>query len=1146
MLCICMLHAQTYYYSGSGALNATGSWGTNTDGSGTHPATFSSILSQVFEIRNTTAVTLTGSWTVSGIGSKVVLGNAGVSAVTLTLASTASMSATLDIASASSGSNTLVLQGTTSPNLGTISSTSTIQYDRAGTQAPLSMTYGNLVISNSGGVKTAAGAITVAGKLTIASGCTFNMSTFQLSGITSTSGTGVLQTASTASAPIPAAITWTFDVTYNGASQTISSGNYINVTVAGSGTKVLGGTTSLTGSMSVTAGTLSIGANTLTVAGSLTGSGAVSFTSGTLLLGGDFSNTGTLTTGTGTIHYNGTSSQIVRAGTYYNLTFSNAGVKSFTGAVAITAGRTMLVNAGANVDAGTFQVTATGATATITINGSYATADQDGFSGGTNTAISSTNTSISPFTTTSEIRYNAAGDQFVTTALLPYGSLTLTGSGTKTIASNFTMLPGTTLTLASGVIFDMGTRNIQNSAGTGTVSFIINGTFYTRLQAGFSGGATAINGTGTSITLGASSVIEYGRSSAQTVSSRSDYVILRLSGNATKTLDGPVTVSDSLDIIDADLALGSATLTVNGKLGGAGTLTGSAASGLVLGGSANNVTLHFTQTSATTRTLNNFTVNRTSSVVTLGDSLRVAGTLTLSNGTLATGGKLVLLSDATSTARVAAITGTGAITGNVTVQRYIPSVGRRWRFMSSPVSNTTLEDWRGEIFITGAGVGNTVGTLNSNGFDATLSNQAGVYYYVESVPGTSDIGWTVQTNNTSSLTNVPLPVGKGYRVFVRGDRSSLGRLDGTDNTQNEVTITSVGTINTGDIALPVSFTNTGGGANDGYNLVGNPYPGQYDWNAFWDQGNTGGSSGTYYTNIDATIYIFDAQLNNYRSYNALTNSGTFNGVIASGQSFFAIATGASPAITFKEQFKTATVATQMFKTNNADELLLRMERDFTAHDDFILKLHPGSVAAHDAYDSYKMQNPDLNLAGFSSDHILHMLDSRPLTQSREVIGLSTSGSAGDYQLVFKQLPQLQGRYLYLHDALLNTLSPVDRAGFAYAFTLHDGDDAARFNLVISDVPVTATIANTITPTTHADLYPNPAKESVNISSLQIREEDYKVQVYSLQGALVNTYTVQGNNGQLMLPMHELQQGMYLLHVTAQDGTVLCRKSLSKE
>ena len=61
-----------YYYKGSGDLKLTTNWGTNLDGSGSNPANFTT-ASQSFNIANTTTVSLSGTWSVSGANSKIII-----------------------------------------------------------------------------------------------------------------------------------------------------------------------------------------------------------------------------------------------------------------------------------------------------------------------------------------------------------------------------------------------------------------------------------------------------------------------------------------------------------------------------------------------------------------------------------------------------------------------------------------------------------------------------------------------------------------------------------------------------------------------------------------------------------------------------------------------------------------------------------------------------------------------------------------------------------------------------------------------------------------------------------------------------------------------------------------------------------------
>lgn len=70
------IFGQSNYYSKSaGNLEVLATWGQNIDGTGAAPIDFSS-ANQVFNVRNNAAPSIGGNWTVSGAGSRVIIGDA--------------------------------------------------------------------------------------------------------------------------------------------------------------------------------------------------------------------------------------------------------------------------------------------------------------------------------------------------------------------------------------------------------------------------------------------------------------------------------------------------------------------------------------------------------------------------------------------------------------------------------------------------------------------------------------------------------------------------------------------------------------------------------------------------------------------------------------------------------------------------------------------------------------------------------------------------------------------------------------------------------------------------------------------------------------------------------------------------------------
>ena len=173
--------ASTYYSKSTGNLDLLSSWGTNADGSGTAPCNFTN-ASTIYYIANRTTATIGANWTVSGSGSKVIVGQASSAAVTFTVPNNYTYTGTIDVAAASIGSNTLVLYHTTVPTLGTLNIGSTVKFNASGIQTIPVNTYGNLETGVQSGstnyTKTAAGILDINGNLTLGDYSTLALSSF--------------------------------------------------------------------------------------------------------------------------------------------------------------------------------------------------------------------------------------------------------------------------------------------------------------------------------------------------------------------------------------------------------------------------------------------------------------------------------------------------------------------------------------------------------------------------------------------------------------------------------------------------------------------------------------------------------------------------------------------------------------------------------------------------------------------------------------------------------------------------------------------------------------------------------------------------------------------------------------------------------
>lgn len=145
----------TLYYKGSGALNDVASWGVNTDGSGgNNGLTDFTGANFRYIIQNTTNILFnSGTWTVSGTGTKVFMGNPDnpAPAVTLTIAAGAFINTAgqlFDVPVPSSGTHKIVYQNANPISVGTVDPNLELVFDGAKFSTSTSRTYGNATLMN--------------------------------------------------------------------------------------------------------------------------------------------------------------------------------------------------------------------------------------------------------------------------------------------------------------------------------------------------------------------------------------------------------------------------------------------------------------------------------------------------------------------------------------------------------------------------------------------------------------------------------------------------------------------------------------------------------------------------------------------------------------------------------------------------------------------------------------------------------------------------------------------------------------------------------------------------------------------------------------------------------------------------------------
>lgn len=481
--------------------------------------------------------------------------------------------------------------------------------------------------------------------------------------------------------------------------------------------------------------------------------------------------------------------------------------------------------------------------------------------------------------------------------------------------------------------------------------------------------------------LGETAIVD----ATHTVSLNQDHGVGTITVNPTGTLDiGSNTLDIDIGNLTVDGSIDAATGTIN--------MVGTAA-----------------QTISGNNTFNNLTINNAAGVSVISGTQELRGTLTLSNGLFNTNDALVLYSDASGTGNIAEITA-GSITGDITMQRYISTTSAGWRNMASCVSGTQLYDWNDDIVTTGFPGSNYPGWGWIN-----------VYSYDESALGDKNEGFVAPSNISDGVA-----VGTGFMNYVSGGPYVL-----------DVT----GPVTTGTHNFSLDYTDDPAqlATEDGWNLVGNPYPSDIDWDA----------PGWLSNNVNDAIYVWDPQAAQYTTYvaGAGTNGGSQH--IASSQAFWVQTSGAGPTLSCTEAVKSNTQV-RYFKSAGTPtpKLKLRVEGSGYA-DEAVVRFPDDATEAFDPqYDARKLASYDpaaptlSTISNEGSDFSINSME--PLIADRTVPLRLLVGTTGSYTIARLE-NELDVSYLLLEDRLTGNFADL-LLDSTYTFDIEDTTAGPRFIL----------------------------------------------------------------------------------------------------
>ena len=480
--------------------------------------------------------------------------------------------------------------------------------------------------------------------------------------------------------------------------------------------------------------------------------------------------------------------------------------------------------------------------------------------------------------------------------------------------------------------------------------------------------------------------------------------------------------------------------------------------------------------------------------------IRLNALLRLTAGELNTNNTLTLGSNATQSAMIDQVT-SGTITGNVTIERFVPA-RRAFRFVSSPVTTTTTirENWQENgASAPGFGTHITGSTTGENGFDATPSGNPSLFTYDNSAA-------TPALTPISDTDMNTLTAGEAYLLFVRGDRT----IDVTSNsaTPTDTRVRATGTIVTGTTTISGTDINHNAG---NFNLIGNPYQATVEMNGIV----------TAATNINTNqYYVWDATLGARGAYVTvlLTGTGSSNGAGSDANHFLqpwqsAFVTTAttvgdnSTAISFNESDKMVGEDTTIFLleddpiANNAHIIgqLYRTEA-FNAgeklQDNFVILFSPDFSNDITLQDAEKFFNIDENMAISNGDTTLSVERRTMPTLDDEIQLFNNAYRTDAYTLRIEQTG-LEDVTAYAEDTFTGELYELEEGENFIEFTVDSSIEASvatdRFRIIFEESAL-STEDNFIDDIA---MFPNPLEgDQLLITSTLLRGQDVTAVSYT--------------------------------------------------
>jgi hypothetical protein len=484
--------------------------------------------------------------------------------------------------------------------------------------------------------------------------------------------------------------------------------------------------------------------------------------------------------------------------------------------------------------------------------------------------------------------------------------------------------------------------------------------------------------------------------------------------------------------------------------------------------------------------------------------------------------------------------GDGAtIAGGVLWEMWNSAV-RSFRTVAFPLANgMNLSQITDNLVISGTTAGQDKNS-NRDSFTTSCSwCKPSCYYWNE----TTSQFVAYQSGNAANR----VELGQGILLFFRG--MSDNGLGDPNAAANSGAVDIKGQIHTGTFVK--SLTYNGAGSLKGYNLVGNPYPANIDFQTL------------IRSNVSNYFQIYDPRTKSYNIWNKTTGTlyrtgstaftsgpAANSSIIEAGAAFFAVATNATSTITFTEQSKTnLDPNTTAFKIE-PEKLrcnVLKGQMDFVYDtfpymDAFQIEwdaAYPNSKLGWDEYEVRKFHGGYVGIGPVNIDNEWLSMENRPYTEQKiQSFPLKTKSNLfTTLKIKFNTCPESKIDTTYivtLVDKLLDsTIQITDSTEYVFVMNKTDSKTEDRFDIVIKRTNESLDIETTDLNTITAKLYPVPTNNgSITIEGAK-NAQISKFTLFNLQGQEIYSNNLKNSNEpQLISLPKSIPDGIYFV---ATDG-----------